>query len=113
MNCIFIGISQQEALLYVSQWSEKTHNAIRRELHYFTVMLCFETESMCPSVCHYVLACKQAWGWKKAFIKIAMCPEVTDFSDENTEVAEAWCLKNSLTLEPAFFKSPLQVFQLT
>lgn len=102
MSCMFIDISWQEALLYVSWWSEKTHNAVRKESHYFMVMLCFETDSMCPSVCHYILTCQQAWGQRKVFTTIAVCPEVTGFSDEKAEVVVASCLKNSLRLEPAF-----------
>lgn len=81
------------------------------ESHYLTVMLCFEIESMCPSVCRYNLTCKQAWAQGKVFMNIAVCPEVTGFSDENAEVAEAWRLKNSVRLEPALLKSPLPEFE--
>lgn len=76
------------------------------------VMVCCETGSMCPSVCHYILMCKQVQGQGKVFINIAVCPEVTGFSDENAEVAEAGCLKNSLTWEPALLKSPLWAFEV-
>lgn len=41
-----------------------------------------------------------------------MCPEVTGFSDENAEIIEARCLKNSLTFELALFESPLWAFEI-
>lgn len=34
----------------VSGQRRLTHNAVRKESHYFMALLCCETESMCPSV---------------------------------------------------------------
>lgn len=51
-------------------------------------------------------------GQGKVFINIVLCPEVTGFSDENAEVSEVGCLRNSLRWEPALLKSPLWAFEI-
>lgn len=40
-----------------------------------------------------------------------MCPEVTSLGNENAGLAEAWWLKNSLNLEPAWSSLPAQLLR--